>query len=276
MSYRSSSHHHKSDAAAHSFSLFWFGHVLPTMTPREKLRTVMNNSLFGNWWSLLQLVVTIYACAQYVADTYDLSFQYAQTLDFVVSIFFLLDYILSWYAATDRLTYPFGFMPIVDLLTILPSFLPLAGGSSATEFFRVLRVVRSLRILRSFRLIGDNMRPSRRALAELALMCLCSLFIFATLFQLVETQYYAQITQQSDPLAVNPLHVSFGDAVYMGVIVLCTVGYGDIYPMTFWGKIAVSLLIVFTISMFMAKLTHFGSALFERERERERESRRYP
>jgi hypothetical protein len=130
-------------------------------------------------------------------------------------------------------------MPLVDLCTILPAFVMLLPGTgNIVSFLRVLRVVRSLRILRSFRMIGDNLRPSRRALAELALMCVCSLFIFATLFQLTETQFYPDITNNPNPNSSSEFKVDFGEAVYFGVIVLCTVGYGDLYAQTFWGNIS--------------------------------------
>lgn len=244
-----------------SLILYFFGHLMPSMTPREKLYAVLHHSRIGSAWSAFQLLLTAYACAQYVVETYDIMAASVQAVEIAISCLFLVDYLLNWYAAADRRVFPFRFMPLVDLCTILPAFVTLFPGTgNIVSFLRVLRVVRSLRILRSFRLIGENLRPSRRALAELALMCVCSLFIFATLFQLTETQFYAQITGSAEG-ASSVFDITFGNAVYFGVAVLCTVGYGDLYPMTFWGKITTSALIIFTVFTFMTKISHFGSAL---------------
>ena len=241
--------------------MYAFGHVLPSTPLREKLHSVLHHSRFGTWWSALQLLATFYSCTQYVLETYASSFSDARASDLAVSSFFLLDYLMNWYSAPDRRVFPFYFMPMVDLCTILPAFIAFIPGTNDTiNFLKVLRVVRSLRILRSFRMIGDHLRPSRKALAELGLMCVCSLFIFSTLFQLVETQFYGALTGKPEGTA-SDFELDFGDAMYFGVTVLCTVGFGDIWAMTFWGKILTSLLIIFTVLTFMSKLSHFGSAL---------------
>ena len=240
--------------------MYAFGHLLPSTPLRERLHSVLHHSRFGTWWSALQLLATFYSCTQYVLETYASSLADARASDLAVSSFFLVDYLMSWYSAPDRRLFPFYFMPMVDLCTILPAFIAFIPGTVDTiSFLKVLRVVRSLRILRSFRLIGDNLRPSRKALAELGLMCVCSLFIFSTLFQLVETQFYGALTGKPEGTA-SDFDLDFGDAMYFGVTVLCTVGFGDIWPMTFWGKIFTSLLIIFTVLTFMTKLSHFGSA----------------
>lgn len=250
-----------------SLTMYAFGHLLPSMTLREKLHSILHHSRFGAAWSAFQMVATVYACAQYVVETYSIMLEGARVVDLLISCIFLVDYVANWYAAPDWRIYPLRFMPMVDLCTIMPAFVMLLPGTgNIVSFLRVLRVVRSLRILRSFRMIGDNLRPSRRALAELALMCVSSLFIFATLFQLTETQFYGEITNNPDPAAFSDFKVDFGEAVYFGVIVLCTVGYGDLYAQTFWGKASTSALIVFTVFTFMSKISHFGSAWGARAR----------
>ena len=242
-----------------SLNFYLFGHLLPTMSRRERLRSILLYSRVGTAWSLFQMLLTLGACVQYVVATYSIPIPGSQAIDLTISCLFLLDYLLSFYAAPDWRYYPFGFMPIVDLLTIAPAFVELLPGSAGgVNALRLLRVVRSLRILRSFRLISDNLKPSQRALAELFLMCLCSIFIFATVFLLTEVDFYDQITGSPDG-SQSDLGWNFGSAVYFGVTLLATVGYGDLYPETFWGKLVTSALIIFTVGTFLSKISQFGS-----------------
>jgi hypothetical protein len=242
-----------------SLTMYAFGHLLPSMTLREKLHSILHHSRFGAAWSAFQMVATVYACAQYVVETYSIMLEGARVVDLLISCVFLVDYVANWYAAPDWRIYPLRFMPMVDLCTIMPAFVMLLPGTgNIVSFLRVLRVVRSLRILRSFRLISDNLKPSQRALAELFLMCLCSIFIFATVFLLTEVDFYDQITGSPEG-SQSDLGWDFGSAVYFGVTLLATVGYGDLYPETFWGKLVTSALIIFTVGTFLSKISQFGS-----------------
>jgi len=187
---------------------------------------------------------------------------YSVEIEVIMTVAFVVNYLLEWYASADRRRFPFEFYPVVDFFTILP-VIEFAVGSDSSPFFRVIRISRSLRILRSFKLIGRSAKPSQKALVEIILMCVCSLFIFATLYEFVETQMYGELTGNYNYSNGDsgPQHVNFGTAVYLGVMVLCTVGYGDIYPATFYGKLFVSILILFSFIVFLTRITTFGNLM---------------
>jgi voltage-gated potassium channel len=70
--------------------------------------------------------------------------------EWVTVAFFTLDYFFNIYTAKNRLKYITSFWGIVDLLSIIPTYLMLINFTSvkATKILRLLRVIRVLRVLK--------------------------------------------------------------------------------------------------------------------------------
>ena len=75
-------------------------------------------------------------------------------IDKVSVVVFIIDYLLRWITADYKnektgkasfITYPFTFMAIIDLLSILPSLSIINKGFKA---LRVLRMIRALRVVK--------------------------------------------------------------------------------------------------------------------------------
>ena len=144
---------------------------------------------------------------------------------------FVVDYIARWATADLKLKkgslsfllYPFTPMAIVDLVSILPSFIML------NEAFRTLRVLRLFKALRAFKLIRYSrgataisrvfIKQKKSLLAVLSL-ALGYIFISAIVVFNVEPETFD----------------TFFEAVYWAVVSLTTVGYGDLYPATRVGR----------------------------------------
>ncbi len=156
-------------------------------------------------------------------------------IDKVTVAVFILDYILRLITAQYKLKkgiksfliYPFTPMAIIDLLSILPSFIPLNSGFKA---LRLLRLTRSLRALRSFKIFRYSKNIDRIVKVikkEFRPLCaVMSLAIFYVLFT-------ALIMFNIEPETFN----SFFDAVYWAAISLTSVGYGDITPTSNIGRL---------------------------------------
>ena len=95
--------------------------------------------------------------------------------DLVVTVLFIVDYLLRWSTADIALgkgrksfaIYPFMPMAIIDLLSILPFFLPMNQGFKALRLLRMVRALRAIRFIResrSFRVIGNVLRRERALL----------------------------------------------------------------------------------------------------------------
>jgi voltage-gated potassium channel len=225
---------------------------------RRKLSIIMLGSPLGRVWDVFQVLMSLLSCFLYVASTYGYEKSIPFEIDWVITIFFTVDYALRFFIATNRLAYPFSFFAIVDLIACLPVYLDWAdigGNSSSLRFVRFLRVLRVLRIIRAFRMINVFSSPSSKALLTLGLTVTCIIFLGAGIFHVVETQEFATFAGGAtdrdlylEPSA--PSQMSFLDACYYMVVTIFTVGYGDFFPITTVGRIVVIFVIVTSIVVF--------------------------
>jgi voltage-gated potassium channel len=169
----------------------------------------------------------------FVAETYPLdpgTDALLWNLEVGIACVFLVEYALRLYGAEHRLSEVFNGYTMVDLVSVLPTFvvlvLPATPIAVNIGFLRVIRVIRVLRFYRFtrdaeffFGTVSDN---ALRAV-KLLLTVLVIFFLSAGLFYSVENE-------------VNPAVGTFGDAFYYTVVTLSTVGFGDILPTTAAGR----------------------------------------
>ncbi len=158
-----------------------------------------------------------------------------EVTDKITAGIFILDYIMRWATAdlgSDKkpsvafLQYPFTPMAIVDLLSILPSLSILNRGF---KMLRILRMLRAMRVLRVFKfvrysknlqIIINVIRKSKRALLTVGILAVGYVYVSALVIYNVEPDTFDSIY----------------DAVYWAMVSLTTVGYGDIYPVSWIGR----------------------------------------
>lgn len=160
---------------------------------------------------------------------------------------FILDYLLRWGTADLKLKkgkrsflyYPFTFMAVIDLLSILPVLTVLNDGFRALRILRLfsaMRVFRVFKILRYSRNIAIIVRVFHKQ--KDALMVVCGLvvgYIFVT----------ALVVFNVEPRTFT----SFFHALYWATISLTTVGYGDVYPMSDTGRVITMISSVVGVAM---------------------------
>ena len=169
------------------------------------------------------------------------------TTDKVTAFIFIIDYILRLITADYKLgkgkssfvIYPFTFMAIVDLVSILPSISILPMFFKAFRSLRLLRALRVVRVIKAFRYsknITIIMTVFRKQKDSLTVV-----FALAVGYILVS----ALIMFNIEPDTFN----TYFDAIYWATVSLTTVGYGDIYATTVAGKIITMLTAVFGVAI---------------------------
>ena len=207
--------------------------------------TFDENNFYSRVYNSFMLVVIVISLIPLAFKTDNILFQ---IIDKVCVTIFIIDYILRLITADYKynsksvfsfLRYPFSFMAIIDLISILPS---ISAANSVFKMLRIMRMVRTFRVFRVFRvarhsksirIITKVFKNSKGPLAAVGTLAIVYILISALIILNVE------------PGSFN----SFFDAVYWATVSLTTVGYGDIYPITTAGRIVTMLSSVFGIAI---------------------------
>ena len=158
------------------------------------------------------------------------------------TLLFTAEYGVRLWVVRKPLRYARSFFGIIDLLSILPTFLSLLFPASAS-----LTVIRALRLLRVFRVLKlveysseagvliDALLRSRRKIFVFICTLMTIVVIFGALMYVVE----------------GPEHGfhSIPTGMYWAVVTVATVGFGDIAPGTGFGRFVTSVLIVIGYSI---------------------------
>ena len=159
-------------------------------------------------------------------------------LELFFTLLFTIEYIIRLLSVRKPLVYATSFFGIVDLLSILPTYL--AFFVTGTQF---LIVIRALRLLRVFRILGlysfvddsaaivGALRNSSRKIIIFLLFVLMIVTILGTGLYLLES-------------GINEGFNSIPRSVYWAIVTLTTVGYGDISPITATGQFLAAIAMI--------------------------------
>lgn len=166
--------------------------------------------------------------------------KYASTfviLEWFFTILFSIEYIIRLRIVKRPLSYVTSFYGIIDLISVLPSYLAIVlGGAQYFIVIRSLRLLRVFRVLKMVRFIGEAnvlssaLRASRHKIAVFLIAVICINFIMGTVMYMVE----------------GPEHgfKSIPISIYWCIVTLTTVGYGDISPATPLGQFIASAIMI--------------------------------
>ena len=239
---------------------------------RQKLFKVVSVGYLGDWPSIIYdavgtIAIILNLCAAFMATFSGIYAQYGKILDKVESVtvaFFAIDYILRLICVkclypdkTEQgaiLSYVFSLLGIVDLLCFLPYYLPFffPAGASAFRMFRVARIFRLFRINAYY----DSLNVITEVIRNKAQQLLSSVFIIAVMMLASSLCMYSLEHEAQPDIFENAF-----SGIWWAASTLLTVGYGDIYPITFLGKVF-GILLAFLGVGFVAIPTGIISAGF--------------
>ncbi|KAL5272744.1 hypothetical protein ACHWQZ_G000808 [Mnemiopsis leidyi] len=163
--------------------------------------------------------------------------------DIGLNVFFLFHFLLRLIAAPNRLKFWFQMGSIVDFCTIPPCALALILERNwlGMRFMRALRFMQMGEILMTFNSTGTS-------IVQLLVLMLdfVSVWLFAAGFvHLVENS--------GDPWKADSArkdNFTYFDSVWLTMVTMSTVGYGDVYPTTGIGRSFMMVFIVCGLAMF--------------------------
>lgn len=160
-------------------------------------------------------------------------------LEWIFTIFFTIEYGLRLYCVYSPMKYARSFYGVIDLLSILPTYLSLliAGTHTlmvirALRLFRVFRIFKLAHFLKEGHIIVQALKASRAKITVFLVFILLIVMIMGSLMYLIESDQNSGFT-------------SIPRSIYWAIVTLTTVGYGDIAPQTPFGQfIAAAIMIM--------------------------------
>ena len=160
-----------------------------------------------------------------------------KVVEWVLTILFTLEYIVRIYITDRKARYIFGFYGLIDLLSLLPTYLSLIfTGTQYLLVIRALRLLRVFRILKLGRFVGEGqqlsnaLRASRHKITVFLGGVVTLVIIMGTVMYLIEGGENG--------------FTSIPRSVYWAIVTLTTVGYGDIAPQTVLGQFIASFVMI--------------------------------
>jgi voltage-gated potassium channel len=149
------------------------------------------------------------------------------------TLLFTIEYVLRILCVGRPFKYATSFYGVVDLLSILPTYLSLLlPGSRYLLAIRILRVLRIFRILKLITYVNEanllirSLKASGRKISIFLYSILTMVVIVGSLMYVIEGEANG--------------FTSIPRGIYWAIVTLTTVGYGDISPQTNFGQILAS------------------------------------
>ncbi len=184
------------------------------------------------------IVVSVTAVLLDSVESYHQRFgEFLFQLEWFFTVVFTVEYFLRLYSSPDKRRYALSFYGLIDLFSILPTYIAfLFPSAQFLIVIRIMRVLRIFRILKLFRYMGEAnllytaLLQARRKIFVFLFSVLTLIVIFGALMFIIE----------------GPEH-GFNNiprSIYWAIVTITTVGYGDVSPQTPLGQLVAGLAMI--------------------------------
>lgn len=183
-------------------------------------------------------------------------------LEWVFTVLFTLEYVCRIWVVLNKRRYIFSFFGLVDLLSILPTYLAVVfTGAQSFLVIRSLRLLRIFRIFKLARFIGESqhlakaLQASRFKIIVFLTSVMTMTIIFGTLIFLIE--------------GPGNGFTSIPKSIYWAIVTMTTVGYGDIAPQTALGQTIAAIIMIMGYGIIAVPTGIVSSEMINLNKEKE-------
>lgn len=202
----------------------------------------------GNKRKIVEITVVFLSFTSfiiYIASTYfPDGFEWFDVVDIICCIIFLIELLLNFFLAQHRMLFLFNLLNLADIFTCA---FPLLATSKNSTIKKVVEAARSFRVLKVSKYLYKSIKNNRNEVAKqvsiMILYIMTQIFIFTLLFRIIENDYVLFYVNLGNQSLKN--RSEFHEILYFTVVTISTVGFGDIYPVTEFGRVICTGLVVF-------------------------------
>ena len=172
-----------------------------------------------------------------IPKVHDKYWNILRVVEWAFTIIFTIEYITRIWISKYPLKYITSFYGIIDLLSILPTYLSIFFvGSQALTVVRALRLLRVFRILKLLEFVGAAQRLMEAIKSSMQKLIVFTGFILTLVVILGSLMYLVEGGQHGFD--------SIPKSIYWAIVTITTVGFGDITPQTSLGQIIASAIML--------------------------------
>ena len=211
------------------------------------MRDKINQIIFGHdtkssklfdivllWVILVSVLVVILESVPSIQAKFPDFFFYAE---WTITILFTLEYLVRIWSSRTPFRYIFSFWGLVDLLSILPSYLELINFGF--HYLLAVRILRLLRVFRILKLVRFNREAQKLLLAMKGSSYKIAVFLMVVISIMVLLGTIMYVIEGGE----NGF-TSIPQSIYWAIVTVTTVGFGDIVPQTVLGKFLSSIAMI--------------------------------
>jgi voltage-gated potassium channel len=222
--------------------------ILSGIKSEDRTSIIVNYTIIG--------FIVLSVISVMIESVEGLSYRYRNTFDVlevVCIVVFSIEYLLRIWSCTvsssyrgniiGRVRYVLTFMALVDLIAILPFYVPVLIGADL-RFVRILRVFRLFRLAKLIRYTNAlwQMKKVFRAKREHLIITLAAIAIVVVFVSGI--MYYVEHDAQPEKYSSIP------ETMWWAICTMTTVGYGDVFPITTLGKILAGIVSILGLCLF--------------------------